>query len=71
MNKPDPPPHRTLAVPPAEAARLLGVSRTRLYEELGSGAIPSFHLGRRRLIRITALEAWMAERETVGAHDVR
>ncbi|MEZ6030763.1 MAG: helix-turn-helix domain-containing protein [Hyphomonadaceae bacterium] len=52
-----------LAVSPAEAARLLGIGRTRLYEELGSGAIPSFHLGRRRLIRVAALEAWMAARE--------
>ena len=55
--------HSPLAVSPGEAARLLGIGRTRLYEELGSGAIPSFHLGRRRLIRIAALEAWMAARE--------
>ena len=53
-----------LAVSPAEAARLLGIGRTRLYEELGSGAIPSFSLGRRRLIRVAALEAWMVARET-------
>jgi excisionase family DNA binding protein len=63
MNKPDPVQQRALAVAPAEAARLLGVSRTRLYEELGSGSIPSFHLGRRRLIRVAALEAWIAARE--------
>lgn len=54
---------RPLAVSPADAARLLGIGRTRLYEELGSGGIPSFQLGRRRLIRIAALEAWMAARE--------
>lgn len=54
---------KPLAVPPAEAARLLGIGRTRLYEELVSGAIPSFLLGRRRLIRLAALEAWMAARE--------
>lgn len=54
---------RPLAVSPADAARLLGIGRTRLYEELGSGAIPSFQLGRRRLIRVAALESWMAARE--------
>jgi len=64
MDKPDQNTQRTLAVAPAEAARLLGVSRTRLYEELCAGSIPSFHLGRRRLIRIAALEAWMAARES-------
>lgn len=52
-----------LAVSPAEAARLLGIGRTRLYEELGSGALPSFSLGRRRLIRVAALEAWITARE--------
>ena len=56
-------PQSPLAVSPADAARLLGIGRTRLYEELGSGALPSFHLGRRRLIRVAALEAWMAARE--------
>ena len=71
MNKPDHNSHGTLAVSPAEAARLLGVSRTRLYEELGSGSIPSFHLGRRRLIRIAALEAWMSARELAGAVDAQ
>ena len=54
---------KALAVSPREAARMLGIGVTRLYEELGSGSIPSFHLGRRRLIRIAALEAWMAARE--------
>lgn len=60
MNSPT---SKPLAVSPTEAARLIGCGRTRLYEELGSGAIPSFNLGRRRLIRVAALEAWMAARE--------
>ena len=48
---------------PAEAARLIGCGRTTLYFLLGPGALPSFTLGRRRLIRIAALEAWIAARE--------
>lgn len=55
---------RPLAVAPAEAARLLGCGRTTLYYLLGTGDLPSFTLGRRRLIRVAALEAWIATRET-------
>lgn len=53
-----------LAVSPGEAARLLGIGRTRLYEEIGSGALPSFRLGRRRLIRMAAIEAWLLAQES-------
>lgn len=63
MNSPETLIDRPLAVSPREAARMMGIGVTRLYEELGSGSIPSFHLGRRRLIRVAALEAWMAARE--------
>lgn len=66
-----PVPPSQLAVSPREAARILSIGVTRLYEELSSGTIPSFHLGRRRLIRVAALEAWMAARESAGAPDAR
>jgi excisionase family DNA binding protein len=52
-----------LALSPTEAARILGCGRTKLYELLTSGEIKSFHLGRRRLIRLAAIESWIAERE--------
>lgn len=48
-----------LAVAPAEAARLAGVGRSTLYLALKSGALPSIKLGKRRLIRVDALEAWL------------
>jgi excisionase family DNA binding protein len=48
-----------LAVAPAEAARLAGVGRTTLYAALSSGALPSLKLGRRRLIKLEALRAWL------------
>ena len=48
-----------LAVAPAEAARLAGVGRTTLYAALSSGALPSLKLGRRRLIKLDALRAWL------------
>lgn len=64
MNSNDPSNAKPLAVAPAEAARLIGCGRTKLYELLGTGEIKSFHLGRRRLVRLAAIEAWMAARES-------
>jgi excisionase family DNA binding protein len=52
-----------LAVPPAEAARLASLSRTKLYEILGTGELKSFKVGARRLIRIAELERWLAANE--------
>ena len=52
-------PPRPLAVSPAEAARLIGIGRTKLYQALGSSALPSFRIGTRRLIKLADLEAWL------------
>lgn len=52
-----------LAVSPAEAARIAGIGRTKLYEALGSGSLASFKVGTRRLIRVASLEAWLAAQE--------
>jgi excisionase family DNA binding protein len=58
-----------LAVSPSEAARLAGIGRTTLYEAIGSGALRSLKMGKRRLITIDALRDWLAaaERENVNA----
>lgn len=45
-----------LAYSPSEAAQALGISRARLYQLLDDGTIPSVKLGRRRLIRVAALQ---------------
>src|SRR5690349_13908266 len=55
--------NRPLAVCAVEAARLLGCGRTKLFELLASGEIPSFQIGRRRLIRLETLESWLREQE--------
>ena len=47
-----------------EACRVSGVGRTKLYEAISSGELPSFKIGTRRLIRVTTLEAWLASFET-------
>ena len=54
---------RPLALSPADAARAAGVGRTSLYLALSSGELKSFKFGRRRLIRIEALEHWLRQLE--------
>jgi len=52
-----------IAVSPAEAARLAGVGRTTIYFALGSGALRSLKVGKRRLIEVEALRAWLRTHE--------
>lgn len=56
-----------LAVAPADAAKMAGIGRTKLYAALSSGELPSFRIGTRRLIRVSAIEAWLASHETASA----
>src|SRR4051794_38611707 len=44
----------------AQSAFMAGVSRTKLYEALADGSLPSLKIGRRRLVRRDALKAWLA-----------
>lgn len=69
--RPLPTENAILAVGPAEAARMVGLGKTRIYEEIGSGKLRSFRLGRRRMIPIVALEAWLAAREREAVDDAR
>lgn len=56
-----------LAVSVTEAAALLGVSRPTVYTLLErGGGLPSFRCGRRRLIPVAALRAWI-EAQAGGA----
>jgi excisionase family DNA binding protein len=48
-----------------DAARLLGISRSKLYELLADGELPSVRIGRTRRIAASALE------ESVVAHTDR
>lgn len=48
---------RPLAVAPAEAARMIGIGKTRLYEMIGTKDIPVIKIGRRTLIRTRDIEA--------------
>ena len=48
-----------LAVSPADGARMLGIGRTLFYHLINTEKIPSFTLGRRRLIKVEDLQAWL------------
>jgi excisionase family DNA binding protein len=50
---------KPLAVSPRDAALLMGVSRSRVYELLNSGELPSYKDGRRRLILVSDIETWL------------
>jgi excisionase family DNA binding protein len=55
-----PTPLERLLVKPEEAATMLGIGRTRMYELLARGEIPSRRLGRSRLIDPEDVRAYAA-----------
>jgi excisionase family DNA binding protein len=58
-----------LAVSPAEAAFLAGIGRTKLYEAMKAGLLASFKIGKRRLVRVAEVEAWLRRLEEAAGHD--
>lgn len=57
MSKPYTPEPRTITV--AQAATVLGISRTTAYECVRAGSIPSLHLGGRIIVPMQAIEAML------------
>jgi excisionase family DNA binding protein len=61
-----------LLLRPHEAAEVLGLGRSKVYEMIASGAIPSITIGKSRRVPLEALRAWVraqaaaAEPEPVG-----
>lgn len=49
----------SLSVSVEEAARLTSHSRSGIYEVIASGDLKAFKIGRRRLILMTELKAWI------------
>ena len=50
-----------LLLRPSEAAELLGVSRSKLYELIADGNIPTVQIGKRLRIPVEELEAWIQD----------
>lgn len=55
-----------MAVSAAEAARLLGVSRPKVYELMGRADFPAFKLGGRTLISVEGLREWVRKQASTG-----
>ena len=56
-----------LSVSVEDAARIVGYSRSGVYELIASGDLKAFKLGRRRLILMTELKAWIERAAKDGA----
>lgn len=48
-----------IAVGPEDAARAAGISRSSVYEAIAKGELASFKAGKRRLILVEELKAWL------------
>ncbi len=55
-----------LAFEVEDGGRLLGIGRTKTWELVRTGEIPTIWIGRRRLITRSALEAYVRGREQAG-----
>ena len=54
---------------PAEAAETLGIGRTRVYEMLASGELPSIRIGRSIRIPVNALNQWVENQQNGNGAD--
>ncbi|WP_409321178.1 helix-turn-helix domain-containing protein [Pseudomonas monteilii] len=60
-------PIQPLAVGPEEAARLTSHSRSAIYGAIAKGDLQAFKSGKRRLILVKELEAWINRVAKVGS----
>jgi excisionase family DNA binding protein len=49
---------------PEEMAEWIGIGRTLAYRLLSSGEIPSYKIGRRRIVGRSDVEAWLEKRKS-------
>ena len=57
------------AVSVDEACRLTGVGRSKIYELIAEGTMPSLKIGRRRLVRLSAIRRFIARLERAGSDE--
>jgi excisionase family DNA binding protein len=51
--------HEPLSVTVLEACRMVGIGRTRIFEEIAAGRIEARKYGRKTLIPVASLRAWL------------
>jgi len=56
-----------LLLRPVEAAEAIGIGRSKMYELLGSGAIPSIRIGSSVRVPVEALREWIARQTAQSA----
>lgn len=56
-----------LSVSVEDAARIVGYSRSGIYEVIAQGELKAFKLGKRRLILMAELRAWIERATKAGA----
>jgi excisionase family DNA binding protein len=55
-----------LLLRPVEAADAIGIGRSKVYELLASGELPSIRIGASVRVPVDALKAWIAARTAAG-----
>lgn len=59
---------QNLLMTPAEAAASIGVGRTRIYDMIAKGVLPSVRIGRSVRVPMEGLKAWI-EMQVAGSAD--
>ena len=59
VERPPNEPDRLLSV--GEAGGLMGLGRSRVYNEIASGRLATLKVGRRRLVPLSSIQAWYAK----------
>ncbi len=57
----DTPQRLLLRIP--EVAKTLGIGRSKIYELIATGELPTIHVGRAVRISVSTLQKWVEERE--------
>jgi excisionase family DNA binding protein len=55
-----------IALKPAETADALGISRSKVYDLIASGQLPSVRIGNSLRVPVTALREWVDRQTTAG-----
>ncbi len=58
-----------LLLKPMEVAETLGIGRSRMYEMLATGEIPSVRIGKSIRIPVRSLNEWVDNRSQAGVKD--